>query len=932
MKKLGVSNKANANFTQIKGPDPIFKNPIEFNKNLRRLSFLNNKDEDINKSEKNKVKEINDVFKNCMAALSHNKICTRNAFDIRIIDHLEDLVNLNDEEINEELNDELLETGDFNLSFTRASKAIEGATKVYGYRVEAIYDQTYNFISNMNIAKKSDTNDDVIDEKKSVNEITNKKMKKRKLEFFQESSTLAKPSDITIESVSVSNISVDTFFLKLNITYDHSSGISYLLPNLTLNNDLSIQFDGDIDTCEYKKKMKFEEKLGRQNIERRNEKNMGSNNELNDMLQKSESPFKIGEYVTFNDNDKIMTREYKSKLYTNSDMLRELFCGNEIEEFNNLNICPELDYFKEEIKNLKLKRSDSKILDDEDADNYNENDDTGLDKFSKKKNELNSDENISMDNLLGDMDGNNNDDVNHENMNDNGNFGDNNKILESSFNNNLNFDDCNIDDLNIENVMQESMAFDNMNLNDSLNNNLNLSQNMLSLHHNSNILGGGIPLPDLMKSENKDFSLINSFTGNFNFSSQNMLFKNQDKGSPSRPKNMLSIIPDDDTLWNRQAISFESRLNAIDVNSKFNYHYYNPSKLMINGNFANLMSMAKAAFKNKQGALHALANKKLKTSFDITDINFENLYIEVNDVELSAYDLWNKEKKKYISNSLFAIDQTSYIFETKDNCINCVNTVIDRIMKFSRPPFIESQNFNTDIKTNVILNEINNDYIGNDLDQINNFDRRQSENMFMDNMDDGQDYQMHEGLNDSIDKFYNMNFEDIWQNENKNDISKFGSKNDNTSIFQLHQSIGHANSLGSVMAPDNLPKFVDVSKIKKILFNIVKPDENEENAETEKNEENEETKKNSDSSKQIVPYEGEKTTTFKNIVNKTKTKLTESEVNGTSIHMLFVCLLYTCNDQELLLEKIENEEDFYVHYGLPVEFHIKQDDTRMLKN
>lgn len=47
---------------------------------------------------------------------------------------------------------------------------------------------------------------------------------------------------------------------------------------------------------------------------------------------------------------------------------------------------------------------------------------------------------------------------------------------------------------------------------------------------------------------------------------------------------------------------------------------------------------------------------------------------------------------------------------------------------------------------------------------------------------------------------------------------------------------------------------------------------------------------------------------------------------------IYAYYIFFFNLIELLLEKIENEEDFYVHYGLPVEFHIKQDDTRMLKN
>ncbi|KMZ84848.1 hypothetical protein PVBG_04264 [Plasmodium vivax Brazil I] len=928
MKKLGVNTKAGANLTRIKENENLFKKPIEFNKNLRRLSFLNNKNNDANqkdhqdKCDKTKVKEINDVFKNCMVALSHNKICTRNAFDIRIIDHLEDLVNLNDEEINEELNDEMLETGDFNLSFTRASKAIEGATKVYGYRVEAIYDQTYNFLSNMNIAKQSEVNEELVEEKKNANEISNRKIKKRKLEFLQESSTLAKSSDITMDSVTVSNISVDTFFLKLNSTYDHSSSNSYLLPNLILNNDLSIQFDGDIDACEYKKRKKMEEATEE-----------GVDEDTADTQTSGKFPPMIRSSSSYdNDCSDAMVKCYKKKLFLHSDVLRDILFGAGNEDFNSLNICPELDYFKAEISKHKMKRSESKELEDGEQGNDEDDDDDDEEDDRRYAYNLNEEEHMSMhkgddyggerakNNLASSVGGN----LTMDNLLDdcdfhNASVGDG-RMLNSSVNNNsMHFNDYKIEDLNIENVMQESLAFDNMNLNDSVGNNLNYSQSILSFQQGSNTMTG-LPLPELMKSENKDFSLMNSLGGNFPLSTQNSLFFKNQGGSPTR-KGLISTIPDEDTLWNRNVMTFENRLNAIDVNNKFNYHYYVPSKLMAHGNFRNLMDIAKGTHKNKHMVLQSVVQKKVKASFDVSLIDFENLYKEINDVELSTYDLWKKEKKKYVSNALFSIDQTSYIFETKDNCINCVNTVTDRIMKFSKAPMIAPGDYCGDLKLNVVLNEVNSDFVTNDMGQIHYGEGRNMESTFPENMDEHQDCHMQEGLNDAIDKFYNMDFDDIWQNENEHNLSKQGSKNENASALQLRQRVSHGTTLGNANM-ENVAKFVDVSKIKKILCDIVKPAGKEATGSEGPAQRND----------QIVPYVEEKTTTFKDIIIATKSKMNPEEVNGTSIHMLFVCLLYTCNDQELLLEKIPNEDNFYVRYGLPVEYHVKPDDMLMLEN
>ncbi|SPJ11763.1 chromosome condensation protein, putative [Plasmodium sp. DRC-Itaito] len=1017
MKKLGVNNSDENNGNNIKNKDGTNKKTIEVNKNMRRLTFLNNESSDgidgnKSKYDKNKVKEINDVFKNCMVALSHNKICTRNAFDIHIIEHLEDLINLNDEEVPEELNDEMIENGEFNLSFTRASKAIEGATKVYGYRVEAIYDQTYNFLTNMNLAKQFELDNDMMDDNKNTIDPLNKRMRKRKLTYLQESSTLAKSSDITVDSLSLSNISVDTFFLKLNSTYDHSCGHKYLLPNLNLNNDLSIQFDGDIDVCEYKKRRKMLDDIRKDvkdkedviNINKnKNDDNCDMydkityNNDLNHVDEKKNNDVGICEnrnkknesgniYVdNFNMNEnKEFFDIYKKKLFLNGDILKEILYGGP-DDFNSLNICPELDYFKEELKKHKLKRTDSKDTDDvdkEDVDGnlYNDDEIGNTD----KNNIINFyDENLgyNMNNNMIIESVNNNDALNTDNKNI---FPENvgiscvnlnemkkkNDMNNSNNNSHNNLDSCNydhndlylgeyrMDDLNIENVMQESLCFDNMNY--SCDKNMNFSNNGMLLEQSSHMMDG-MNFPELLKSENKELVL-----GNTQINNEHYLLKNNN--DINKRHSIISEVPDDDTLWNRSVMTFENRINAIDINNELNYHYYIPNKLMMMGNFRNLIDINKNVTNNNNNInnnkstilQNILMQKKMKYAFDITSIDFENLYIENNNIELSTYDLWKKEKKKYVSNALFCIDQTSYIFDTRENCVNCVNTVTDKVMKFSKfcvyPDFLHecnknrnkhNNNNNNNISNNhmnVILNEVNNDNILNDIDPINQDDFNNNHHSFdMENMDDMNDVHLQEGLNEAIDKFYNMDFDNIWtHNDNKNNdnINKNNNLNNgtynnnnltlfkkhsnyfNTALFQFHQS----NTFGNVPF-ENISKFVDVAKIKKILCDIVKP-----NDEEKENKNDSLCEYQTEKDNQIVTYTAEKTTTFEEIVKETTAKLNESEASSTSVHMLFVCLLYTCNDQELLLEKIPNQNNFYVRYGLPVECHVNHDDVPMLKN
>lgn len=164
-------------------------------------------------ADKKRSQDLLSAFTECMSALSSNKISTRNAFEVGLIDNLDEVVHMSGDSDEDEIKDDDIEDDDVTdsskkqvskLSFTRASKAIEGASRLYGYRVEAIYDQTFNVLASMNTA--NNLGDDQGDNQRE-------KVKKKRTNFSDANKTLLSEKDVTMDVIPVNEGILDPYFL-----------------------------------------------------------------------------------------------------------------------------------------------------------------------------------------------------------------------------------------------------------------------------------------------------------------------------------------------------------------------------------------------------------------------------------------------------------------------------------------------------------------------------------------------------------------------------------------------------------------------------------------------------------------------------------------------------------------------------------------------
>ncbi|EAN30846.2 Condensin complex subunit 2 family protein [Theileria parva strain Muguga] len=241
-KKIHLSGDDSANsrnpLLHPENPVPVPENS-DFTPNNANFNSVNTELNNQLISENNKLSEkklrrdeLLLLFNNCVTALSNNKICTYNAFDIGIIDHIDDLIQINEEESGPGTVGERQRSqdGTEDINYSMISKVVESASKVYSYRVEAIYNKTFNILTNI----KSKNNNE--------NANINKRSKKNiKLYEFTGKNTLLLKNEVTLSKLEVDNVLMDPYFLKISSLFNNS--LNLLMLNILIHNLLISLFN-----------------------------------------------------------------------------------------------------------------------------------------------------------------------------------------------------------------------------------------------------------------------------------------------------------------------------------------------------------------------------------------------------------------------------------------------------------------------------------------------------------------------------------------------------------------------------------------------------------------------------------------------------------------------------------------------------------------
>ncbi|KAK6934494.1 Condensin complex subunit 2/barren [Dillenia turbinata] len=92
--------------------------------------------------------QILELFQNCIKLASENKINQKNTWELKLIDHLSEIINVSAEE-------------DTDTNFQKASCTLEAGVKIYSLRVDSVHSEAYKVLGGINRVGREDESESV---------------------------------------------------------------------------------------------------------------------------------------------------------------------------------------------------------------------------------------------------------------------------------------------------------------------------------------------------------------------------------------------------------------------------------------------------------------------------------------------------------------------------------------------------------------------------------------------------------------------------------------------------------------------------------------------------------------------------------------------------------------------------------------------------
>lgn len=173
--------------------------------------------------------QIMELFHNCIKLASENKINQKNTWELKLIDHLSEIVKVEDEE-------------DTETNFQKASCTLEAGVKIYALRVDSVHSEAYKVLGGISRAGLDDQQENSAGDNDSNEQDVNqsKKDSEKKLSPL---STL----ESTFEALNVKKFdvafAVDPLYYQTTAQFDEGGAKGLLLNNLGIYGGCRVLFD-----------------------------------------------------------------------------------------------------------------------------------------------------------------------------------------------------------------------------------------------------------------------------------------------------------------------------------------------------------------------------------------------------------------------------------------------------------------------------------------------------------------------------------------------------------------------------------------------------------------------------------------------------------------------------------------------------------------
>ncbi|KAG8387046.1 hypothetical protein BUALT_Bualt03G0212300 [Buddleja alternifolia] len=176
--------------------------------------------------------QILELFQNCIKLASENKINQKNTWELNLIDHLCEIIKVEEE-------------NDAETNFQKASCTLEAGVKIYSMRVDSVHSEAYKVLGGINRVGLEDERDNAVDDT-NINteqgETNEKKEQGRKLSPLStlESSFAA----INVKKFDVAFV-VDPLYHQTSAQFDEGGAKGLLLNNLGVYANCRVLFDSN---------------------------------------------------------------------------------------------------------------------------------------------------------------------------------------------------------------------------------------------------------------------------------------------------------------------------------------------------------------------------------------------------------------------------------------------------------------------------------------------------------------------------------------------------------------------------------------------------------------------------------------------------------------------------------------------------------------
>ncbi|XP_051152050.1 condensin complex subunit 2 isoform X2 [Andrographis paniculata] len=172
--------------------------------------------------------QILELFHNCIKLASENKINQKNTWELNLIDHLCEIIKVEEET-------------DAETNFQKASCTLEAGVKIYSMRVDSVHSEAYKVLGGINRVGQADEQDHAGEDANSEQgEADEKKEKERKLSPL---STLESSfSALNVKKFDAAFV-VDPLYHQTSAQFDEGGAKGLLLNNLGVYGNCHVLFD-----------------------------------------------------------------------------------------------------------------------------------------------------------------------------------------------------------------------------------------------------------------------------------------------------------------------------------------------------------------------------------------------------------------------------------------------------------------------------------------------------------------------------------------------------------------------------------------------------------------------------------------------------------------------------------------------------------------